>query len=63
MHLIWQPTFAYSLSDIQTFLMTHTAKQFKRSLANKNAAALEAYKVNKYDRPYVSILETGIIKY
>lgn len=52
MHLIWQPTFAYSLSDIQTFLMTHTAKQFKRSLANKDAAALEAYEVNKYDRMY-----------
>ncbi|WP_460551777.1 transposase [Ferruginibacter profundus] len=51
-HLIWQPTFAYSISDIQTFLMTHTAKQFKCSLANKDAAALEAYKVNKYDRMY-----------
>ena len=32
--------------------MTHTAKQFKRSLANKDAAALEPYKVNKYDRMY-----------
>ena len=51
-HLIWQPTFAFTLSDIQASLLKHTAKQLKRSLAEKDAATLETYKVNKYDRSY-----------
>jgi len=51
-HLIWQPTFAYTPSDIQASFMKHTAKELKRSLAGKDAAALEAYKVNKYNRTY-----------
>ena len=51
-HLIWQPTFAYSLSDIQASLMKHTAKQLKLSLTKNDAATLEEYKVNKYDRTY-----------
>jgi len=52
MHIIWQPTFAFTPSNIQASLLTHTAKQFKRSLVSKDPTALETYKVNKYDRTY-----------
>jgi len=51
-HLIWQPTFAFTLSDIQASLMKHTAKELKRSLADKDAAALDTYKVNNHNRTY-----------
>ena len=51
-HLIWQSAFTFTPSDIQASLITHTAKQLKRSLPNKDATALETYKVNKYDRTY-----------
>jgi putative transposase len=51
-HLMWQPTFAYTLSDIQASFMKHTAKQLKDSLTKNDKAILETYKVNKYDRLY-----------
>ncbi len=51
-HLIWQPTFDFSLSDIQASFMKHTAKQFKLSLVEKDTNALDAYKVNKHSRTY-----------
>jgi putative transposase len=52
MHLIWQPTFAFTPSDIQASLMKQTAKQLKLALGKNNAPALEDFKVNKYDRNY-----------
>ncbi|MEI9956202.1 MAG: hypothetical protein WDM90_07855 [Ferruginibacter sp.] len=48
-HLIWQPTFAFTLFDIQSSFMKHTAKQLKLSLSKEDNAALDEYKVNKYD--------------
>jgi REP element-mobilizing transposase RayT len=51
-HLIWQPRFAFSPSDVQASFMKHTAKQLKDSLFKKDKAILETYKVNKYDRLY-----------
>jgi putative transposase len=52
MHLIWQPTFAFTPSDIQASLMKQTAKQLKLALSKSDAVALEDFKVNKYDRNY-----------
>jgi putative transposase len=52
MHLIWQPTFAFTPSDIQASLMKQTAKQLKLALGKSDAAALQDFKVNKYDRNY-----------
>jgi len=51
-HLIWQPMFGYTLSDIQSSFMKYTAQQFKRSLINSNSEILEDFKKNKYDRSY-----------
>lgn len=51
-HLIWQPMFGFTLSDIQTSFMKYTAQQLKRSLSNSNPAMIEEFKVNKYDRAY-----------
>ena len=51
-HLIWQPTFHFTLTDIQASFMKYTAQQLKRSLGESNAAQLEEFKVNKYDRAY-----------
>ena len=51
-HLIWQPTFSFTLSDIQASFMKYTAQQLKRSLINDNSTLLEELKVNKYDRTY-----------
>ena len=51
-HLIWQPTFAFSPSAIQASFMKHTAKKLKSSLFKNDKALLENYKVNKYDRLY-----------
>lgn len=50
-HLIWQPMFGFTPSDIQSSFMKYTAQQLKRSLT-KNKVTLEAFKVNKYDREY-----------
>lgn len=49
-HLIWQPMFGFTPSDIQTSFMKNTAKQLKHSLSQRNS--LEEFKVNKYDRNY-----------
>ncbi|MGF2413088.1 REP-associated tyrosine transposase [Ferruginibacter sp.] len=51
-HLIWQPAFAFTPSDVQASFMKHTAKQLKGSLTKDDIVALETYKVNKYDRLY-----------
>jgi putative transposase len=51
-HLIWQPTFAFTPSDIQASFMKQTAKQLKLALGKSDAAALQDFKVNKYDRNY-----------
>ena len=51
-HLIWQPMFGFTPSDIQASFMKYTAQQLKRSLTNNNIEALAMYKVNKYDREY-----------
>ncbi|GAB2809046.1 hypothetical protein [Ferruginibacter profundus] len=51
-HLIWSHSFSFTPSDIQTSMMTHNTKQFKSLNAHEDAAALEAYKANKYDRDY-----------
>ena len=39
-HLIWQPMFGFSLTDIQSSFMKYTAQQLKRSLTRNNAEAL-----------------------
>lgn len=51
-HLIWQPMFGYTPSDIQASFMKYTAHQLKRSLAENNPEVLADLKVNKYDRDY-----------
>jgi putative transposase len=51
-HLIWQPTFAFNPSAIQSSFMKYTAKQLKNCLAKNDKALLETYKVNKHDRLY-----------
>ena len=51
-HVIWQPMFGYTASDIQASFMKYTAQQFKRSLIDNNSEMLNDFKVNKYDRTY-----------
>ena len=51
-HLIWQPLFGFSPSDVQASFMKYTAQQLKRSLAGSDTNTLAALKVNKYDRTY-----------
>ena len=51
-HLIWQPMFGFTPSDIQASFMKYTAQQLKRSLINNDSAMLAELKVNKYDRTY-----------
>lgn len=50
-HLIWQPMFGFTPSDIQASFMKYTAQQLKRSISN-DISTLYMYKVNKYDREY-----------
>ena len=52
LHLIWQPLFGFTPSDIQASFMKFTAQQLKASLLKNNASFLEEFKVNKYDREY-----------
>jgi putative transposase len=52
LHLIWQPRFGFTPSDIQASFMKFTAQQIKSSLRKNNASFLEEFKVNKYDREY-----------
>ena len=51
-HLIWQPLFGFSPTDIQSSFMKYTAQQLKRSLTKNKPEALQSFKVNKYDREY-----------
>lgn len=51
-HLIWQPMFGFSPSDIQSSFMKYTAQQLKRSLTKNNLEELASYKVNKYNKEY-----------
>ena len=51
-HLIWQPQFGFTPTDIQSSFMKYTAQQLKRSLAENNKETLASFKVNKYDREY-----------
>ena len=51
-HLIWQPLFGFSPSNIQASFMKFTDQQLKRSLSNNNVETLASFKVNKYDREY-----------
>jgi putative transposase len=51
-HLIWQPQFGFTPSDIQASFMKYTAQQLKRSLTKNNVEALASFKVKKYDREY-----------
>lgn len=51
-HLIWQPMFGFTPSDIQSSFMKYTAQQSKLSLSKTDAQLLEDFKVNKYDRKY-----------
>ena len=51
-HLIWQPLFGFTPTDIQSSFMKYTAQQLKRTLTKNNIEALAIFKVNKYDREY-----------
>ena len=51
-HLIWQPMFCFTPSDIQASFMKYTAQQLKRLLKENNKEFLEEFKLNKYDREY-----------
>jgi REP element-mobilizing transposase RayT len=51
-HLIWQPQFGFTPTDIQSSFMKYTAQQLKRSLTKNNIEELASFKVNKYDREY-----------
>jgi len=51
-HLIWQPLFGFTPSDIQSAFMKYTAHKFKHSLSKSDATYLNEFKVNKYDRKY-----------
>jgi len=51
-HLIWQPLFGFTSSDIQASFMKYTAQQLKRSLIKNDTETLANFKVNKYDREY-----------
>jgi REP element-mobilizing transposase RayT len=52
LHLIWQPMFDFTPSDIQASFMKYTAQQLKRLLTENNIEFLEEFRVNKYDREY-----------
>jgi REP element-mobilizing transposase RayT len=51
-HLVWQPLFGFTPSDIQSAFMKYTAQQLKHSLSKKDKAYLNEFKVDKYDRKY-----------
>jgi putative transposase len=51
-HFIWQPMKHYSLSQIQSSFMRHTAKQILNKLYRENSEFLDKLKVNKYDRKF-----------
>ena len=43
-HLIWQPMFGFTPSNIQASFMKYTAQQLKRSLSKNNIEALGSFK-------------------
>lgn len=51
-HLIWQPMFGFSPSNIQSSFMKYTAQQLKRLLEKRNSKLLSSLLVNKEDRKY-----------
>ena len=51
-HLIWQAKGTHTPSAIQLSFMRFTAQQMKKELMVSDAAFLEEFKVNKYDRAY-----------
>lgn len=51
-HIIWQPLQQYTLTQIQTTFMTHSAKRIKKKLLEENPHLAEEHRVNKYDRAY-----------
>ena len=51
-HLIWQPMFGFTPSDIQPSFMKYTAQQLKRSLSKSDSDYLNEFKVDKYDRKF-----------
>lgn len=51
-HLIWQPQFGFSPTDIQSSFMKYTAQQLKRSMVKSKTEIPGSFKVNKYDREY-----------
>ena len=51
-HLIWQPMFGFTPTDIQSSFMKYTAQQLRRSLMKNDMEVLNSFKVNKYDREY-----------
>ena len=52
LHLIRQPLYGFTPSDIQASFMKYTAQQLKRSLIKNDTETLANFKVNKYDREY-----------
>ncbi len=55
-HFIWQPTFEFSLHQIQHSFMSFTAKGLKNLLSNDEPEKLEKFRVNKYDRKYPRLI-------
>lgn len=51
-HIIWQPTQAFTLTQIQTSFMAQTAKEIKKKISIENPGLLQSLKVNKHDRAY-----------
>ncbi len=51
-HLIWQPLFNHTPSEIQASFMKYTAKQLKRFTEKNNEELLASCLVNKEDREY-----------
>jgi putative transposase len=51
-HVIWQPLFGFTPSDVQASFMKYTAKKLKNSLEINDPKMLAELKVNNYDRTY-----------
>ncbi len=51
-HLIWQIPEPYTLSEVQSALLSYTAHEFKKLLKAKYPAVLQKFKVNLKDRSY-----------
>jgi REP element-mobilizing transposase RayT len=51
-HLIWQPLDQFTLTDIQSSFMRHTAKEILKKLAVDDLITLEKLEVNNSNRKY-----------